>query len=319
MNEMTRPPLLAAFAGAAPPAPAWFEAAVAQKPERSLVHAAGSHIEMLSWGPRGAPGLLLLHGNGAHADWWSFIAPFFAPRYRVVAPSWSGMGGSAWRTHYTLDGFVEEAFEVAEAGGLFDAAVKPVVVGHSFGGLPAAAMAARRGGELSAVVLVDSPIMSPERRARRDAERRAKGGGAPRDPHPARVYPTLEAALNRFRLLPDQPCDNHFIADHIARGALRQVTDAGAEGWTWRFDPFMWRDFKRGNAPADLTGAQCPIAAVWGAKSALIDAETLAYMAQQLPPGSPMVEIAEAHHHIMIDQPLAFVTALRGLLAGWPR
>jgi hypothetical protein len=33
---------------------------------------------------------LLLHGNGAHADWWSFIAPYLANNFRVAAMSWSG-------------------------------------------------------------------------------------------------------------------------------------------------------------------------------------------------------------------------------------
>ena len=36
-------------------------------------------------------------------------------------------------------------------------------------------------------------------------------------------------------------------------------------------------------------------------------------------PGSPYVEIPEAEHHVMIDQPLAYVAALRALLAAWPR
>jgi pimeloyl-ACP methyl ester carboxylesterase len=41
-------------------------------------------------------------------------------------------------------------------------------------------------------------------------------------------------------------------------------------------------------------------------------------MASLAPPGSPLVEVPDADHHVMIDQPLAFVAALRGLLAGWP-
>jgi pimeloyl-ACP methyl ester carboxylesterase len=36
------------------------------------------------------------------------------------------------------------------------------------------------------------------------------------------------------------------------------------------------------------------------------------------PPGSPGIEIPDADHHLMLDQPLAFVAALRGLLAAWP-
>ena len=31
----------------------------------------------------------------------------------------------------------------------------------------------------------------------------------------------------------------------------------------------------------------------------------------------PFIEIPEAHHHIMLDQPLAFVAALRTLLQEW--
>ena len=47
-------------------------------PERSFVEVDGAGIELLTWGDQGKPGILFLHGNGAHADWWSFIAPFFA-------------------------------------------------------------------------------------------------------------------------------------------------------------------------------------------------------------------------------------------------
>jgi pimeloyl-ACP methyl ester carboxylesterase len=37
-----------------------------------------------------------------------------------------------------------------------------------------------------------------------------------------------------------------------------------------------------------------------------------------LAPGSPHIVIPEAEHHVMIDQPLAFVAALRALLTAWP-
>ena len=71
---------LAAFHGRKPPAPAWFERAIADEPERTFVEFEGARIETLAWGKRGEPGLMLLHGGAAHADWWSFIAPLFAQR-----------------------------------------------------------------------------------------------------------------------------------------------------------------------------------------------------------------------------------------------
>src|SRR5580658_4256675 len=75
---------LAAFRGQMPPAPAWFERAVAKEPERSFVEVEAARVETLAWGERGKPGLVFLHGGAAHADWWSFIAPFFARERRVV-------------------------------------------------------------------------------------------------------------------------------------------------------------------------------------------------------------------------------------------
>ena len=299
---------LAPFKGDAPPAPDWFKAAIAIAPERSITPVQGANIETLVWGQRGLPGLLLLHGNGAHADWWSFIAPFFAENFRVAALSWSGMGGSDWRDRYGLDLFVTEAFAVAEAAGLFESRVRPVFVGHSFGGFPVMAAAAHHGARLRAAVIVDTPVRLPEA----DARRLRRPPDEP--PRPHRAYPTLEAALARFRFAPPQRCDNLYIADFIARRSLAPVEG----GWRWKFDPFLWTHFRIGDVHALPGAAQCPIALMWGERSSLMPAETIANMHRLAPPGTPFIAIPDADHHVMVDQPLAFVAALRALLAGWP-
>jgi hypothetical protein len=33
--------------------------------------------------------------------------------------------------------------------------------------------------------------------------------------------------------------------------------------------------------------------------------------------GVPFVEVPEAHHHLILDQPLAVITAIRAVLATW--
>ncbi len=43
-----------------------------------------------------------------------------------------------------------------------------------------------------------------------------------------------------------------------------------------------------------------------------------AYMRSVLADNAPYVEVPEADHHIMLDQPLAFVAAIEALLAAWP-
>lgn len=306
---------LAPFKGEKPVAPSWFDKALTREPARSFVDVQGARIETLTWGEVGKPGLVLLHGNRAHADWYSFIAPFFADEYRVVAMSWSGMGGSDWRDSYSIELLSEEVAAVAEAAGMFESETKPIVVAHSFGGFPALRYSARAGKQVGGLVLVDCPVMSPEmRKARRGP------GPAGAQPRPNRVYETLPAALARFRFAPPQVCKNLYIADHIARTSLKSAPlEMGTgEGWTWRFDPFQWRDLRMENPLPDFHALKCPVAIVWGAQSLLFDADILAYTASLSPPGTPRIEIPAARHHLMVDQPLAFVTALRGLLFGWP-
>ncbi|HLL26597.1 MAG TPA: alpha/beta hydrolase [Xanthobacteraceae bacterium] len=319
MDQETRDPRLyaplAAFGGKEPPAPLWFNRAIEEKPERSFVEVAGAKIETLAWGERGKPGILFMHGNGAHADWWSFIAPFFSAHWRVAALSWSGMGGSDWRKHYTLENFVNEALTVAETTGLFAAAEKPVFVGHSFGGVPTIAAGMMHGERLRAAIIVDTPLWSPEERKARRERRKAKGG----EPRPNRIYPGFNAALARFRLAPIQGCENVFIADFIARHSLKEVDGAGGKGWTWKFDPFMWHQFELPDLALELAAIKCPVALMWGSHSKLMSGKLLDYALKMAPAGTPKIEIPDAEHHVMIDQPLAFVAALRGLLAGWPR
>ncbi|WP_168074620.1 alpha/beta hydrolase [Caulobacter sp. SSI4214] len=295
---------LAPFGGQLPPAPAWFEAAVAQTPERSALAVEGANIELLTWGRVGKPGLLFLHGNGAHADWWSFIAPFFANDWRVAAISWSGMGGSDWRSAYSAELFATEIFAAVEAAGLEAGGVKPMVVGHSFGGFPTLYCAARHPERLRGAIMVDSSIQPPEKRWK---------GPPPRSGLGNRVYPTLEEALARFRLAPPQPCENLYIADFIARRSLKEVEG----GWTWKFDPELWHNFRMPDLGLLLPEIACPAALMWGERSNLMHAETLDYMVEQMPAHVRRLAIPDADHHVMIDQPLAFVAGLRGLLAGW--
>ncbi len=296
--------LLAPFHGAPPPAPAWFDAAIARQPERSTIDVLGTPIELLTWGEVGKPGLLFLHGNGAHADWWSFIAPSFAKDWRIAAISWAGMGSSGWREAYSAETFAAEAFAAVEAAQLEAGGVKPIFVGHSFGGFPTLYCAARHPERLRGAILVDTSIQPPEKRWK---------GPPPRSGFGTKVYSTLEEALARFRLAPPQPCENLYIADYIARRSLKEVEG----GWTWKFDPAIWQRFSMPDLGQLLTEIACPAALMWGERSGLMHAETLDYMIAQMPDAVLRLPVPDADHHVMLDQPLAFVAGLRGLLAAW--
>jgi pimeloyl-ACP methyl ester carboxylesterase len=303
------------FHGERPPAPAWFEHAIELRPERGFVDVDGAAIELLTWGERGKPGVLFLHGNGAHADWWSFIAPFFSADYRCAAISWAGMGRSGWRDSYSIESFIRDALACAEAAGLFQAHEKPLVVAHSFGASVAASMAAEQGKRLKATVIVDSGARPPEHQWR----------GPPQRTEPNRVYPDLQSALARFRLMPPQGCPNLFIVDYIAREGIHPAPiqdgdGAGEQGWSWRFDPFIWSKMdlsKAWESGEVLARAQCRLAFVWGAQSKLMNEDVIGYSRSHAAYGTPFVEIPESEHHVLLDQPLALVSTLRALFAGW--
>lgn len=302
--------LLAPFRGAKPPAPSWFDEAIAQAPERSLTDVRGAAIETLAWGERGKPGLLFLHGNGASADWWSFIAPFFADTHHVAAFSMSGMGGSSWRDKYSYDIYVDEALAVAEATGLFASPAKPVVIGHSFGAFITAGIVGRAGSGIGGAMMLDGPFLGSAARKR---GREMRG-----PPRPKRIYDTLEQALSRFRFAPDQGCENLFIADWIARSSIRTFRRADDSiGYTWCFDPHRFTGFLHGNPANDLLAAQCPLAVIGAARSAFVTQGRMQELAPHLPKGSPLVVMADSDHHIMADQPLALVAAIRMQLANW--
>jgi pimeloyl-ACP methyl ester carboxylesterase len=301
---------LAAFRGQKPPAPAWFERVVAIEPERTFVAVEGAQVETLAWGERGKPGLILLHGGAAHADWWSFVAPFFASERRVVAPTFTGMGRSDWRAAYDFRQFVREAREAARAAGAFEAG-PPAVAGHSFGGRIAVGLAHDFGDEIAAAAMVDPPFFAPQNQRKPSPPRAATREHS--------VRPSLEAIIARFRLAPPQACDNLFILDFIARRSARKAVDAeGRPGWSLSFDPHFWERFGRLDPIAMVKGARAPLALIRGAKSQLFHPEDAAWLLSLIAPDSPYVEIPEAEHHVMIDQPLAFVAALRALLAAWP-
>jgi pimeloyl-ACP methyl ester carboxylesterase len=293
-----------------PIAPAWFEAALADAPERSVVGIDGTDIEVLSWGARGRPGLLLLHGFTAHADWWSFIAPQLKHGRRVVACSLSGMGRSGWRDEYSVEQHAREAIAVAEASGLFDADTPPIIIGHSFGSYVARIVAHTHGARLGGIVLVDGALATSEDDDEYD--------GVPRRGHKHRLYPLLEQAMARFRFTPAQPCDNHYILDFIARASLGLATnDAGEEGWSWRFDPDLRAKMSRMPTATLLAAPPCRQGLLFGDRSLVMTRVRLDLLRRVTPPATPWIDIPDAGHHIMVDQPLALVAALRSLLATW--
>jgi pimeloyl-ACP methyl ester carboxylesterase len=277
--------------------PAWFTAAVAVQPEQRTATVDGIPIAYRAWGDPAARGIVLVHGGAAHSRWWDHIAPLLTNGWRVIAPDLSGHGDSGRRPRYSLDLWAREVLGVVTDAGI----TSPVVIGHSMGGFVTLRMATLFGSRIAGAVAIDSPVrdIAPEDAAAR--QRRAFG--------PLHVYPTREAAMARFRPIPDQPV-LRYIAEYVAAASIRPVEG----GWTWKFDPriFVRDEF----TPTLLTRLDCRVA-LFRAEHGIVSEQLGEVMYDRLGRVAPLVEIPVAGHHIMFDQPIALVSALRTLLADW--
>lgn len=288
-------------------APEWFRRAVSVAPEDREVMVEDCLIHYCVWqdshkGEGDKPGLLFVHGSGAHAHWWDFIAPYFLEHYRVAAIDLSGMGDSGHRRGYSTEIFAREVVAVCEHAGFERNAI---LVGHSFGGFVTARAALLAAGKISGVVLVDSPVRPPDYDWEHDPRKSPI--------QPKKIYPELDLALSRFRLVPGQPCENKYILDYIARRSLTEVDS----GWSWKFDDRLFAGFQIGNTSADLSNLACRVGVIYGDNSQLVSQEVADYMFKVLDRSVPFVAIPEANHHLFLDQPLAFISALRAVLAEW--
>jgi pimeloyl-ACP methyl ester carboxylesterase len=281
--------------------PRWFREATQAKHETGSVTVDGCPIHYLQWGEPGKPALVLVHGGAAHAHWWSFIAPQLAREHQVLALDLSGHGDSGRREAYPRETWAKEVMAVAEQAGVTR---PPILVGHSMGGFVCMSAASLYGDRLAGAVILDSPVRRPDPEAEEGAR-----GRAFRNP---KTYATEEEALRHYRLVPEQPCENRFIVDYIARYSLRR-TEAG---WSWKFDPEIFRRVAPRAIHEILPTVRCRVA-LFRAEYGLVTPDIGEYMYELLDRNAPVVEIPQAHHHLMLDQPLALIAALRAILADW--
>jgi len=288
--------MLKAETDAAAP-PAWFTQALSAPVAERVTTVDGVPIAYRMWGDnRSGPGVVLVHGGAAHSRWWDHIGPLLAIDRRVVAIDLSGHGDSGRRESYGFDAWAGEILAVAADAGI-DA---PTVIGHSLGGVVTLRTAALFGSRIEGAVVIDSPVRNPapEQDAARDR----------RVFRELRVYPSREAAIARFRPVPDQPVLG-YVGEHVAATSVRPADG----GWTWKWDP---RIFLLEPPRSPLTRLECRVA-LFRAEHGIMSAEMSEVMYDRLGRVAPLIEIPAAGHHVMLDQPIALAAALRTLLSDW--
>lgn len=287
-----------------PEAPQWFTDALAVPFTDEVVEVAGAPIHYVAWGEPGRRGIVFVHGGGAHAHWWTHLAATFAEDLRVLAVDLSGHGDSGHREAYDIEQWTEEVIAVAEHGGI---AGHPVVVGHSMGGFVTIATAALHADRLTGVIVCDSPVMEPQPEV--ESYRLKQAFGVPR------TYPSVEEAIAHFRTVPPQEHYLDYVVDHVARRSLKPVEG----GVQWKFDRRIFEQFAhgmRGIARPYLPEVRCRLALLRSGRG-LVTRDIGDSMYEAMGRVTPVIELPEAGHHAMLDQPLVLLTAIRTLLADW--
>ncbi len=290
--------------------PAWFQKALDAKRQDGVVEVADCNIHFATWGEVGKPGIVLIHGSNAHLEWWRFVAPFLSDQFRVAAIDLSGNGDSEWREQYSGKLFAEEVMAVCKAAELGE---KPFVVAHSFGGFVGLEAGHYFGKSLGGIIFADFTVEPPEKYVEWGKQKEERGGEPIR---PTRVYEEKATALGRFRMVPEQPCQHPYVIEYLGTQSLREVDG----GWTWKFDPALFDHLEMGTDQRDkFVNISCPTAVILGEFSTDEGALSAPYLEEISGGLFPMFVIPGTYHHFMFDEPMATVTAIKGILLNWRR
>ena len=254
----------------------------------------GLKLHFLEWGTIGRPTVCFLHGGSAHAHWFDQVTPAFADRYHLIALDQRGHGESQWAEPpaYGTENFASDLI------GFFDSLSleRVALVGHSMGGHNSMSFAAWHPDRVSALVIVDSrPTIPADRldRLRRRGERTL------------RPYPSQEAAAQLFRLIPRETNADPSLLAHL--GASGVVQRDGA--WFYRFDPAS----NSGRRPVDawtlLDRITAPTLIARGELSPVLPRDMADKLLASIR-GATLVEIPASYHHLVLDNPSAFVREL---------
>ncbi|WP_260758167.1 alpha/beta fold hydrolase [Mycobacterium sp. SMC-8] len=274
--------------------------------DRHVLDVDGCPVHFRTWGDSTLPPVVLIHGAGAHTGWWDHIAPLLSCTHHVIALDLSGHGDSGRRTDYSLRTWAREVQTVTAACNPKD---KPVLIGHSMGGWVATTVAVWHGAEIGAAIAIDSiPQLHKSSRT--------YGRTHSRRPQP---HPTRAAIAARFKVTPDQQSKLPFVFEHIVANSIRQDSD----GWRWKFDPLVYNisdnEFdliEAGTLQQVLGKIACRIGYV-RCERGTVATDTAHRIRSALQHKGFYVELAEAGHHPMLDQPLPLVATLRTLLSMW--
>ena len=275
---------------------------------------ATSDVELraLSWGPDGAPIALCLHGFPDTAHGWRTIAPALVDAgRRVVAPFMRGYAPTSPSSvgSYHIGALMDDALRVLEAAGPTG---HDVVVGHDWGAVAGAGLAAMPGSPFTRTVIMSVPPVGSFRGRIPEAGRLLA-----RMPRQLRM--SWYALFFQLPLLPERSASwivprlwrrwdpAHDAADDVAR-----VLEALGTPANWRAALGYYRATIHGSRPPARYAALhehwasplvVPTLYLHGADDGAVSADFTRWVEPALPAGSRAEIVEGAGHFLQADRP----------------
>ena len=257
------------------------------------------NLHYLDYGGEGRLSMLWLHGGGANAHWFDFVGPPLTQHGRVLAVDLRGHGDSTPVDPpvYTYDAYMADLRALFEAEQIH----KPILLGHSMGGMLAVRYTGLWPLEVGALVICDArPVYSPEVADNLRQTGHRKG----------REYPSQEEYIAHFRIRPDGLRASQDVHRYIASYGGRQLPNGR---WAHKIDRRAYTQREAIDTLLYWQQVTCPALYLRAEHSSRLTPEHLQQL-QGVCPHVECVEITGAGHHLTLDQPAQTVTRVREFL-----
>jgi lipase len=174
-----------------------------------------------SWGKARQEGIVCIHGVGQHGGVFGELGTHLAQReHAVTAVDLRGHGDSGREPPWNVERHLRDLLETLDARGIRRAAL----VGHSFGGRVAAALAAVAGERIERLILLEPGLQIPADRALQGAETDRLDWS----------FETPEGAVNALLGSDDAAATPRVVAERYVRDDVRKGPDGR---YRFRFCP----------------------------------------------------------------------------------
>lgn len=171
----------------------------------------GVQLEVLDWGGRGPP-LILLAGLGDTAHVFDDFAPTLTSRFHVYGVTRRGFGkSSAPETGYSFDRLAEDVVQVISKLHI----KKPIIAGHSFAGEEMHVLGSRHAAEIAGLIYIDAAFNRGKSSTAYNAKLRELPAAPRPQPDDLRSVATYRAFTQRTggTVGPEAEVRNKYVVD----------------------------------------------------------------------------------------------------------